>query len=95
MIPNQGTSLSSAIEKAIETVKKDQNKYKVVLLISDGEDHEGNAIKFSNQANELGIDIHTIGIGSDLGVWFLSDRVIMMLRIIKEIKREVNNLGFE
>ena len=67
MIPNQGTSLSSAIEKAIETVKKDQNKYKVVLLISDGEDHEGNAIKFSNQANELGIDIHTIGIGSDLG----------------------------
>ena len=33
----------------------------------DGEDHEGNAIKFSNQANELGIDIHTIGIGSDLG----------------------------
>jgi len=67
MIPNQGTSLSSAIEKAIETVKKDQNKYKVVLLISDGEDHEGNAIKFSNQASELGIDIHTIGIGSDLG----------------------------
>ena len=46
---------------------KDQNKYKVVLLISDGEDHEGNAIRFSNQANELGIDIHTIGIGSDLG----------------------------
>ena len=67
MIPNQGTSLSSAIEKAIETVKKDQNKYKVVLLISDGEDHEGNAIKFSSQASELGITIHTLGIGSDLG----------------------------
>ena len=67
MIPNQGTSLSSAIEKSIETVKKDPNKYKVVLLISDGEDHEGNAIKFSNQASELGIDIHAIGIGSDLG----------------------------
>jgi Mg-chelatase subunit ChlD len=55
MIPNQGTSISSALEKAIKVVKKDPNKYKVVLLISDGEDHEGNAINLSKQASDLDI----------------------------------------
>jgi len=67
MIPNQGTSISSALEKAIEIVKKDRNKYKVVLLISDGEDHEGNAIDLSKQASDLDISIHTVGIGSNMG----------------------------
>ena len=67
MIPNQGTSISSALEKAIEIVKKDRNKYKVVFLISDGEDHEGNAIDLSKQASDLDISIHTVGIGSNIG----------------------------
>ena len=67
MIPNQGTSISSALEKAIDIVKKDRNKYKVVLLVSDGEDHEGNAIDLSKQASDLDITIHTIGIGSNMG----------------------------
>ena len=67
MIPNQGTSISSALEKAIEIVKKDRNKYKVVLLISHGEDHEGNAIDLSKQASDLDISIHTVGIGSNMG----------------------------
>jgi Ca-activated chloride channel family protein len=67
MIPNQGTSISSALEKAVELVKKDQDKYKVVILISDGEDHEGDAVKIAKQARELGIEIHTVGIGSNLG----------------------------
>ena len=67
MIPNQGTSISSAMDLAIETVKKDQNKYKVMLLITDGEDHEGNAIALASKANEVGIEIHTIGVGSNIG----------------------------
>ena len=67
MIPNQGTSISSALEKAIEVVKKDPNKYKVILLISDGEDHEGNAINLSKQASDLDISIHTVGVGSNMG----------------------------
>ena len=67
MIPNQGTSISSALEKAMEIVKEDRDKYKVVLLISDGEDHEGNAIDLSKQASNLDISIHTVGVGSDMG----------------------------
>jgi Ca-activated chloride channel family protein len=67
MIPNQGTSISSAMDLAIATVKKDQNKYKVMIIITDGEDHEGNAIDLARRASEIGIEIHTIGVGSKIG----------------------------
>ena len=67
MIPNQGTSISSAMKKAIDLVSKDEDKYKVVLIITDGEDHEGDAVDLSKQALTLGIEVHTIGIGSNEG----------------------------
>ena len=67
MIPNQGTSISSAMDKAIDIVSRDEDKYKVVLLVTDGEDHEGDAINLAKKASEIGIEIHTIGIGSNTG----------------------------
>ena len=67
MIPNQGTSISSAMDKAIDIVSRDEDKYKVVLLVTDGEDHEGDAINLAKKASEIGIEIHTIGIGSNAG----------------------------
>ena len=67
MIPNQGTSISSAMKKAIDLVSKDDDKYKVVLLVTDGEDHEGDAIALAKKASSMGIEIHTIGIGSNTG----------------------------
>jgi len=67
MIPNQGTSISSALDKAIDIVSRDEDKYKVVLLVTDGEDHEGDAINLAKKAAEIGIEIHTIGIGSNSG----------------------------
>ena len=41
MIPNQGTSLSSALNTALTAFTQELGKFKVVLLVSDGEDHEG------------------------------------------------------
>ena len=67
MIPNQGTSISSAMNKAIDIVSRAKEKYKVVLLVTDGEDHEGDAISLAKKASEIGIEIHTIGIGSNTG----------------------------
>ena len=58
MIPNQGTSISSAMDKAIDIVSRDEDKYKVVLLVTDGEDHEGDAINLAKKASEIGIEIH-------------------------------------
>ena len=44
MIPNQGTSLSSALNTAITAFSDQLDNFKIVLLVSDGEDHEGEAI---------------------------------------------------
>jgi Ca-activated chloride channel family protein len=67
MIPNQGTSISSAMKQAIDLVSKDEDKYKVVLLVTDGEDHEGDAITLAKKASSMSIAIYTIGIGSNTG----------------------------
>ena len=67
MIPNQGTSISSAMQKAIDLVSKDEDKFKVVLIVTDGEDHEGDAVNLSEKALALGIEVHTIGVGSNAG----------------------------
>jgi hypothetical protein len=44
MIPTQGTALRSALETGLSAFREDDSKYKVLVLVTDGEDHEGKAI---------------------------------------------------
>jgi len=67
MIPNQGTSLSSAINTALTAFTKEIDKFKVVLLVTDGEDHEGQAIDIAKKAALNGMTINTVGVGSSEG----------------------------
>ena len=67
MIPTQGTSLSSAIQTGLSAFSEDDSKYKVLILITDGEDHEGEAISLARQASRRGMIIHTIGVGTIAG----------------------------
>ena len=67
MIPTQGTALSSAIETGLSAFSEDNSKYKVLILITDGEDHEGEAISLARQASKRGMIIHTIGVGTIAG----------------------------
>ena len=67
MIPTQGTALSSAIETGLSAFSEDDSKYKVLILITDGEDHEGEAISLARQASKRGMIIHTIGVGTIAG----------------------------
>ena len=68
MVPVQGTNISEAIMKATESFVEDQGKNKAIIIITDGEDHEENAIKLAEEASEKQIMINTIGIGSESGV---------------------------
>jgi len=68
MVPRQGTAIGAAIEKAMESFGKDEGKNKAIVVISDGENHEDEAIKMAEEAAKKEISIHTIGIGSDAGV---------------------------
>ena len=67
IIPRGGTSISSAIRLAIDSFEGKQKKYKVLVVITDGEDHQGNAIEFAEAAKEEGIKIFCVGIGSTEG----------------------------
>ena len=67
IIPTQGTSISSAIQTSMTAFTEEKDKYKIMLLVTDGEDHEGEAIELANQAVKNGLSIHTIGVGSEMG----------------------------
>ena len=67
IIPTQGTAISSAIQTAMTAFTEEKDKYKIMLLVTDGEDHEGRAIELAQQATRNGLAIHTVGVGSEVG----------------------------
>ena len=67
MIPTQGTNLSSAINTALAAFIDQKDKYKVMILISDGEDHEGEAVELASKAASMGMVINSVGVGSKEG----------------------------
>lgn len=67
MIPNQGTAIGSAIELAQQSYVGNDNKHKALIIITDGENHEDDAVEAAKKANEEGVIIHTIGMGSPEG----------------------------
>jgi Ca-activated chloride channel family protein len=67
MITTQGTVLSAAITTAFSIFPDDSDKFKVLILVSDGEDHDGKAVSMSKKAAKAGIVVHTIGVGSTAG----------------------------
>jgi len=60
----QGTAIGTAIELAEESFTKDNDKNKALIIITDGENHEDDAIKIAEEANKKNIIISTIGLGS-------------------------------
>lgn len=70
-VPVPGTALGDAIEVATETFKmgdpNDQAGSKVILLLTDGEDHESAPLEAAKKAAEAGIIIDTIGLGTPDG----------------------------
>ena len=67
LITTQGTDLAAAIQLALDHVEEDDEKFKVFVLVSDGEDHQGEVITLVEQARDLGIIIHTLGVGTPAG----------------------------
>ncbi|MBL7883478.1 MAG: VWA domain-containing protein [Bacteroidia bacterium] len=67
MVPTQGTAIGSAISLAVESFGKDEGKNKAIVVITDGENHEDDAIEATKIAVEKNIQVHTIGMGSANG----------------------------
>jgi Ca-activated chloride channel family protein len=67
LVQLQGTSLSKGIQVASEAFSKENKGNKVIILLTDGEDHEGAAIEVAKTAKKDGIHIFTVGIGTPEG----------------------------
>lgn len=63
-VPVQGTAIGKAIDKAVETFRNPGKGQKVLVLLTDGEDHEGDPVEAARKAAEAGVVIEAIGIGS-------------------------------
>ncbi len=64
LVPVQGTAIGEAIALGVSSFSNDQDVDKAIILITDGEDHEGNANEAAKQASDAGIMVNVIGIGS-------------------------------
>jgi Ca-activated chloride channel family protein len=67
LIPVPGTAVGEAIQTAIRSFSAERRASKALILITDGEDHPGEAETAAQAAKEKGIRVFTIGIGSEQG----------------------------
>lgn len=63
----QGSSLARAVERALNTFQAQSSTPRILILLSDGEDHEGLLEPALTRAAREGVTIHTIGYGTDPG----------------------------
>ncbi len=68
LIPIQGTNVTDALKLAKKSFSNSKSKSKVIILITDGENHEGNIEKITKEMAKDQIKIFTVGIGSPTGV---------------------------
>jgi Ca-activated chloride channel family protein len=66
-VPTQGTVISDALKMCDAAFNPNEKTFKSVLLISDGEDHDNDAIKEAKDLGKEGIMVNTVGIGSPQG----------------------------
>lgn len=102
MITMQGTAIGQALDLAIESFSKDKKTSKVILLITDGENHEDDAIEAAKKAAKEGIQIYTLGMGTPNGGpipignnSFLKDidGNVVITRLSAELLTEIAEIG--
>ncbi|MDR1405934.1 MAG: VWA domain-containing protein [Prevotellaceae bacterium] len=67
IVPKQGTAIGAAIHTAIRSFTLQSGKSRVLVVITDGENHEDDAVAMAEEARRQGILVYTIGIGSEQG----------------------------
>lgn len=67
IVPTQGTVISQAVDLAMNSFSQKEKKYKSLVVISDGEDHDEQAVEKVRDAAETGVVVYTVGVGSPQG----------------------------
>lgn len=67
IVPTQGTMISEALKLSTSAFNSKERKYKAIVLITDGEDHDPASLEIATQLKTHGVIINTVGIGSPTG----------------------------
>jgi len=67
MIATQGTDIAAAISMATHSFTQQEGVGKAIIVITDGEDHEGGVIEAAKEAQEHGMRVYVLGVGSTKG----------------------------
>jgi len=67
MMVSQGTDIARAVEMATHSFTQDKEVGKAIIVITDGEDHEGGATEAASAAKDAGMRVYVLGVGSPKG----------------------------
>lgn len=67
IVPSQGTAIGRALDLASNSFTQDVNTEKAIILITDAENHEDDAVSVAKSVAEQGIKVHVVGVGSTSG----------------------------
>ena len=67
MVPTQGTAIGAAINLALNGFSQSKTSQKAIVIITDGENFEDDAVEAARQAAKLGVQVDVIGVGSTTG----------------------------
>ena len=102
MIRTQGTDIALAIRKAQNSFTQEENIGKAIIVITDGEDHEGGAVEAAKEARKKGMRVYVLGVGSDGGSpipdgngGYMKDRSgnTVMTRLNQDMCRQIAQAG--
>lgn len=100
-VPVQGTALADAISTCARCFSSQSAQSRAIILITDGEDHEGNVLEVAQSVAETGIRIYCIGIGSPAGkpipvggeLMKDKDGEIVVTKLDENILRQIAGVG--
>ena len=100
-VPIQGTALEDALRTAGRSFSAQSEKSRVIILISDGENHEDDPVAAAKEAAENGIRVYTVGVGSSEGQpipvegGLLKDKdgEIVVTKLDEDVLRQVAKAG--
>ena len=74
MVPTQGTAIGAAIDMAMDSFTPDDKGGKAIVIITDGENFEDDAVQSAKRAASAGIQVDVIGLGSGKGAPIIINR---------------------
>lgn len=83
-VPQQGTDISEALKMAEKSFYEDKTHFKSIILITDGEDHEGGVNSTAEDLATKGIMINTVGVGTSAGSEIMDTSIKKAYRDDKE-----------